>query len=155
MKKVVVLILLTLPSVTGLTQTSGKMISSKTEQDAELTMLHESINAAILEKNRSILSQRLDDAFVFTSADAQMFDKKKFIDGFVMNPGVLFTILETLEKTVVFRGSTAIVFSVVKIQIQANGKKRDLLERLTETYISDDAHWKALTFHATYLNESK
>src|SRR5690349_3590988 len=97
MKKVVALILLTLPSVMGSTQTSGRMLSSKTEPDYEIAALHDSLYTAILEKNRNILSQRLDDAFIFTSADAQVFNREKFIDGFVMNPGVLFTILETLE----------------------------------------------------------
>ena len=95
MKKVVVLILLTFPSVTGLTPTSAKMTSSKTEQHTEITMLHDSINAAILGKNRNTLSQRLGDAFVFTSADAQVFDRKKFIDGFVMSSWEFFQVFQS------------------------------------------------------------
>jgi|GEM_PF-1387171 len=104
------------------------------------------------EKIESLIRENMEDAFLFTTANADVMDKETYISGFALHPAISIPLLNTSEENVIIVGNTAILTALAHINISRNNAApNDLWERITGTYIMQDGRWKILALHATYL----
>jgi metal-dependent hydrolase (beta-lactamase superfamily II) len=131
-------------------------VTMKADKEKELVLyVHKQIFDAIANKMEAPVSNNLQEAFVFTSANADVLQKEMFIKGFVMNPAIKLPVFVSTEEQVLMVENVAIVTAVAHINIiRANETVvRDLWERITGTYIKQGNEWKLLALQATYMQK--
>jgi hypothetical protein len=132
----------------------NKKATMNVEKEKELVLVvHKQIFEAIANKKEAPVRNNLLDAFVFTTANADVQQKDAFIKDFVMNPAIKLPVFVSTEEQVLIVEHVAIVTAVVHINIiRANETVvRDLWERITGTYIKQGNEWKLLALQATYI----
>lgn len=132
----------------------NKNVTMKAAKD-QVLQVHKQIFEAIANKAEAPVSQQLQDAFVFTSANADVQEKDVFIKGFVMNPAIKWLVFVSSDEQVMIVDNTAIVTAVAHINIIRENETvvRDLWERITGTYIKQGNEWKLLALQATYMQK--
>jgi len=91
------------------------------------------------EKIESLIRENMEDAFLFTTANADVMDKETYISGFALHPAISIPLLNTSEENVIIVGNTAILTALAHINISRNNAApNDLWERITGTYIMQD-----------------
>jgi ketosteroid isomerase-like protein len=134
----------------------NKNVTMKTEKEKEQVLqVHRQIFNAIAKKTEAPVANNLHDAFLFTSANADVQAKDAFIKGFVMNPAIQLPVFVSSDENVMVIDNTAIITAVAHINIVRPNETvvRDLWERITGTYIKQGNHWKLLALQATYMQK--
>ncbi|MET3877736.1 DUF4440 domain-containing protein [Chitinophaga sp. OAE865] len=104
------------------------------------------------EKTEALIRENIADGFLFTTANADVLDKEGYIKGFALHPSIKISLMSTSDERVTISGSTAILTAIAHIRIAKNDEApRDLLERITGTYILAGGRWKMLALQATYV----
>jgi hypothetical protein len=134
----------------------NKNATMNAEKEKEQVLyVHKQIFEAIANKTEDPVRNHLQEAFVFTSANADVQQKDAFIKGFVMNPAIKLPLFVSTEEQVLIVNNVAIVTAVVHINIvRANETVvRDLWERITGTYMKQGNEWTLLALQATYMQK--
>jgi ketosteroid isomerase-like protein len=134
----------------------NKEVTMKPEKEKEQVLsVHKQIFDAIANKMEALLRRNLLEAFVFTSANADVQQKDAFINGFVMNPAIKLPLWVSTDEQVLVADNTAIVTAVLHINIIRPNESvvRDLWERITGTYIKQGTEWKLFALQATYMQK--
>lgn len=125
------------------------------KEKEQVLVVHKQIFEAIANKIEAPVRNNLQEAFVFTTANADVLQKDAFIKGFVMNPAIKLPLFVSTEEQVLIVDHVAVVTAVVHINIvRANETAvRDLWERITGTYMKQGNEWKLLALQATYMQK--
>ena len=108
------------------------------------------------EKTEALIRENMAEEFLFTTANADVLDKEGYIKGFALNPSIKISLLNTSDERVTISGSTAVLTGIAHIIIATNNEApRNLLERITGTYILAGGRWKMLALQATYIPGNK
>lgn len=149
MKRIMIAGIALLTALPGIAQSQNPMNTQ------EITNTHNTLFKALQDKNETALRQGLMGSFSFISANGDLQEKETFITAFAMNPVVQLPLLVTSEEKARIVGETAVMTSVVHINIVRDSSKDttpvDLWERFTETYVRENGHWKLLAMQATYM----
>jgi hypothetical protein len=134
----------------------NKNVTMNTEKEKEqVLVVHKQIFEAIANKKEAPVRTHLQEAFVFTTANADVQQKDAFINGFVMNPAIKLPVFVSTDEQVLILDNIAIITAVVHINIiRANETVvRDLWERITGTYVKQGNEWTLLALQATYMQK--
>lgn len=133
----------------------NKNVTMKTEKE-QVLLVHKQIFEAIAKKTAWPVNENLQDAFLFTSANADVQHKGAFIKDFVMNPAIKLPLLVTSDENVMVLDNTAVLTAVAHINIIRPNETvvTDLWERITGTYIKQGNEWKLLAMQATYMKRN-
>ncbi|HEX6432147.1 MAG TPA: nuclear transport factor 2 family protein [Niastella sp.] len=125
------------------------------KEKEQVLNVHKQFFDAIANRNEAPVRNNLQEAFVFTTANADVLQKDAFIKGFVMNPAIKLPVFVSTEEQVAVIDNVAIVTAVAHINIiRANETVvRDLWERITGTYIKQGNEWQLLALQATYMQK--
>lgn len=116
---------------------------------------HKKIYEAIAGKKGSGLQEMLKPAFIFTSANADVWNKEQFINGFALHPAISLPLFVTSEENIIIIDNTAICTALAHINIKRGDQPvQELWERVTETYIKQLGKWKLLAIQATYVQKN-
>ncbi|MBS0030102.1 nuclear transport factor 2 family protein [Chitinophaga sp. 22321] len=147
MRKTIGIIALQIAMIAGYGQSKNQDM-----QTQEILDVNRQLFKGTAEKTEAMIRENIADGFLFTTANADVLDKEGYIKGFALHPSIKISLLSTSDEHVTISGSTAILIGVAHIRIAMNDEApRDLLERITGTYILADGHWKMLAMHATYI----
>ena len=135
-------------------QNKNATMNAEKEKE-QVLVVHKQIFEAIANKNEAPVRSNLQEAFVFTNANADVQQKDAFIKGFVMNPAIKLPVFVSTEEQVLLVDHVAIVTAVVHINIIRPNETvvRDLWERITGTYIKQGNEWTLLAMQATYMQK--
>lgn len=154
MKRIMITGFALLAALPGYAQSASAMNTAK-QQTEEVTAVHNGLFKALQDKSETAIRQGLQETFTFISANGDLQEKEAFITGFAMNPVIQLPLLETSEEKIHIIGGTAVMTSVVHINIIRDIDKDktpvDLWERFTETYIREEGRWRLLAMQATYM----
>jgi hypothetical protein len=152
MKKNMIAVVLVLATAFTHAQTNHKTMQPEKEQ---LLQMHKKIYEAIGGKKGSDLQDMLKPEFTFTSANAEVWDKAKFINGFALHPAIALPLFVTSEENIIIIDNTAICTALAHINIKRGDQPvQELWERVTETYIKQLEQWKLLAIQATYVQKN-
>src|SRR4051812_9619248 len=91
----------------------NKEVTMKTEKEKEQVLtIHKQTFDAIANKAEALVRNKLQEAFVFTSANADVQQKDAFIKDFVMNPAIKLPLLVSADEQVFVVDNVAIVTAV-------------------------------------------
>ncbi len=134
--------------------TPAQVNQTAMEQQTVLN-LHTGLYKTLVNKDEPQLRNCLAEAFVFTSANADVQYKEAFIKDFAMNPQIKLPLMSTSDQKITVVNNTAVLTALIHINIIRNIQKDntaiELWERLTETYIKQEGQWRLLALHATYV----
>ena len=151
MKKTIIAVAILLATVFVHAQTNQNM---QPEKD-QLLQIHKKIYAAIACKKGPDLQEMLKPEFIFTSANADVWNKEKFLNGFAMHPAVALPLFVTSEENIIIIDNTAILTALAHINIKRGDQPvQELWERVTETYIKQLGQWKLLAIQATFVQKN-
>lgn len=152
MKNIILLVVIILTTLFTHAQTSLPAMQHEKEQ---LLQDHKKIYQAITTRKESDLRDMLKPEFLFTSANADVWDKEKFIKGFAMHPAIALPLFVTSEENIIIIDNTAICTALVHINIKRGDQPvQELWERVTETYVKQLGHWKLLAIQATFVQKN-
>lgn len=152
MKKTIIAVAILLATVFVHAQSNTKNMQSEKEQ---VLQIHKKIYAAIANKKDTQLQEMLNAEFIFTSANADVWDKEKFLKGFVMHPAIDLPLFVTSEENIIIIDNTAICIALAHINIKRGDQPvRELWERVTETYVKQLGQWKLLAIQATFVQKN-
>jgi len=153
-KKIVLTGAILLTGIFMYAQNKDETMKAEKEKEQVLNV-HKQTFDAIANKMEALVRNNLQEAFVFTSANADVQQKDAFVKGFVMNPAIKLPLFVSTDEQVLVVDNVAIVTAVAHINIiRANESVvRDLWERITGTYIKQGNEWKLLALQATYMQK--
>lgn len=151
-KKVVLTGAFLLTGICMLAQNENVIMKAEKEK---VLHVHKQIFDAIASRMEAPVRTHLQEAFVFTTANADLLQKETFIKGFVMNPAIKLPVFVSADEQVIVVENVAIVTAVAHVNIiRANETNvRDLWERITGTYMKQGNEWKLLALQATYMQK--
>lgn len=137
---------------------AGSLFAQKTQSrtmEQEVIATHVTMLRAIKEKDGNPLRAIIEDNLSFTSATAEVWNKARFIDGFVLNPQIGFPEFNSSERVVRLYEKTAILTALYHIRItrKPGADPEELYERVTETYIKINSKWKLMAMQATFVTK--
>jgi hypothetical protein len=153
-KQIVLTGAILLTGISMYAQNKNATINADKEKE-QVLVVHKQIFEAIANKKEAPVRNNLQEAFVFTTANADVQLKDAFIKGFVMNPAIKLPLFVSADEQVLIVDHVAIVTAVAHINIiRANETVvRDLWERITGTYIKQGNEWTLLALQATYMQK--
>jgi ketosteroid isomerase-like protein len=152
MKNNMMAVAMVLTTVFAHAQTNHQIMQQDKEQ---VLQVHRKIYQAIAGKKGSDLQEMLKPEFIFTSANADVWNKEKFLNGFALHPAIALPLFVTSEENIIIIDNTAICTALAHINIKRGDQPvQELWERVTETYINQLGMWKLLAIQATYVQKN-
>jgi hypothetical protein len=107
---------------------------------------------AIVDKNASLIQEKVHEQFIFTSPRAVVLNKENFVQYFTSNPEMKFEIFQLSDEHIVIIDNIAILHCLVQVKLI---NQPDFWERVTFTLINQIDTWLTLTMNATFVPEVK
>ncbi|SDI27184.1 nuclear transport factor 2 family protein [Nonomuraea jiangxiensis] len=110
------------------------------------------LQAAQLASDVAALSELLDDAVLFTGPDGKLYSKQDDLTVHESGRQVL-TRVEEEDLRVLATAHTGVTWFLGTLEGTVNGQPLTARMRYTRTWIHDEAGWRIIAAHATFLTD--